>query len=152
MVRKKLGFENELRIPIVELLDVFSVVLNNFNYEIVSDHELPADRHAETEIMSGTIRIKESIYERACNGEGRDRMTVAHEIAHYLMLRVFGFKLYRNVGKREIKSFESPEWQAKCFAGEFMISHALTAAMEPEEIADKCGVSFEAALYQHDHR
>lgn len=152
VLREFLGLENELWIPIVELLDVLSEIFSDFSYEIVRDIELPSDTHAETDIRTGHIRIKESVYLRACNGEGRDRMTIAHEIGHYFTLCFCGFSLQRNFKRQEVKSYNDPEWQAKCFAGEFMVAHHLTGNMDVTQIVEACGVSNEAAKYQYNHR
>ena len=152
ILRKNLGLENELWVPIVEILDVLVEVLDGFSYEIVPDNELPPGTHAETDIRPGHITIKESVYERACNGEGRDRMTIAHEIGHFFTLCFCGFKLQRNFSKRKVKHFNDPEWQAKCFAGEFLVPYHLTKNMDTMEIVEACGVSFDAADYQLNHR
>ena len=152
ILRKHLGLDNELKIPIVELLDIFSEIFDDFSYEIVSDDSLPPEIHAETNIKTGHISIKESVYERACDGEGRDRMTIAHEIGHYFTICFCGFKLQRNFKNEKIPAFKDPEWQAKCFAGEFMMGHNLIANMSLRDIYTSCGVSLDAAKYQYDHR
>ena len=152
LLRDKLGLENTLRIPIVHLLDVFAEILPDFSYEIVSDDWFVDEVHADTDIRTGHIRIKESVYDGACDGKGRDRMTIAHEIGHHFTLCVLGFKLTRRYGYSDPMPYEDPEWQAKCFAGEFMISHKLTHKMTPQEISERCGVSLDAAKYQFKHR
>ncbi len=151
-LRRFLKLENEPRVPIVELLDVFTQVFEDFNYEIVPDYALPSGVHAETDIRTGHITIKESVYEGACDGEGRDRMTIAHEIGHYFTLSFCGFSLQRNYSHQKVKPYNDPEWQAKCFAGEFMVPHHLTNDMSPDEIVEACGVSYDAASYQYNHR
>ena len=151
-LRKKLGVDNELRIRIEALLDVLAEIFEDFSSEIICDNELPPNIHADTDIRTGHIRIKESVYEGACDGDGRDRMTIAHEIAHYFTLCFCGFRLQRNFNHKIVKSYYDPEWQAKCFAGEFMIPYHLTGNMDPNEIVDACGVSYEAAVYQYTHR
>ena len=83
ILRKFLKLENEKYFPITELLDVLSEIFDNFSYEIVEDNELPFGTHADTNTLTGHIRIRESVYEGACNGNGRDRMTIAHELGHY---------------------------------------------------------------------
>lgn len=148
-LRNRLGLNNELWVPIVELLDVFSEIFNDFSYEIVLDDALPKGVHADTDVRTGHIRIKESVYEGACNGKGRDRMTIAHEIGHYFTLCFCGFKLQRNFNSSKVPTYQDPEWQAKCFAGEFMISRHLTHKMNPKEIAKACGVSLDAAKVQN---
>lgn len=105
ILRKHLHLEDTLYFPIVELLDVFSKIFDDFNYEIVEDSALPEKVHADTDIRTGHIRIKESIYYGACNGEGRDRMTIAHEIGHFFTLCFCGFKLERNFDENELPAY-----------------------------------------------
>ena len=150
-IRKTFHLEKTLWIPIVEMLDVFSDIFDNFSYEIVEDEKMDKGVHAETNIQTGEILIKESIYEGACRGNGRDRMTIAHELGHFITICLYGFHLYRNFEDSD-KIYTDPEWQAKCFAGEFMIDYSLTKGMSDEEIAKKCGVSIEAAKYQSVHQ
>ncbi len=146
-LRSKFHLDNAVYFPIVELLEIMPEYFKKFSYEIVSDDELPASKHAETDIITGHIKIKQTVYNRACAGEGRDRMTIAHEIAHYLTICVYGFKLSRSFSKPQ--SFEDPEWQAKCFAGELMIPKHLVEKMNPQQMATACGVSYDAAKYQY---
>lgn len=146
LLRNILQLDGVLYFPIVELLEILPEYFPGFSYEIVSDDELPAGNHAETDVMNWRISIKETVYNRACAGEGRDRMTIAHEIAHFITLCVCGFKLARSFNKP--KAFEDPEWQAKCFAGELMIPKHLIGDMTPKQVASACGVSYDAAIYQ----
>ena len=55
----------------------------------------------------------------------------------------------RNFEGGKIRSFEDPEWQAKCFAGELLIPAHLVGDLTPEEISEKCGVSYDAAVVQY---
>lgn len=152
LFRQMLGLENYIRMPVVELLELLPDIFDRFSSEIVSNDTFPPGTHAETDIQTGHITIAEEVYERACNGEGRDRMTIAHEIGHFLMLDICGFKLQRRFYGQEVKQFNDPEWQAKCFAGELLVPYHLTQNMTAEEIAKACGVSLEAADYQLKHR
>lgn len=86
ILRDHLHLSDVLYFPIVELLDVLTELFDDFNYEIVEDNAMQKKVHADTDIRTGHIRIKESVYEGACAGEGRDRMTIAHEIGHYFTL------------------------------------------------------------------
>lgn len=150
LLRKYLGLENELYFPIVEILDLFVIIFDHFSYEIVEDSELPEDVHADTNVRTGHIRIKQTVYDRACAGEGRDRMTIAHEIGHYFTLCFCGFQLQRNFDSAaEVPSYMDPEWQAKCFAGELMIPAHLVGNMSPDQISASCGVSEAAARFQY---
>lgn len=149
LLRYKLGLEDEIYFPIVELLDVLCEMFPKFSYEIVEDSLLPRNVHADTDVMHHHIRIKESVYEGAVNGNGRDRMTIAHEIGHYFTLCFCGFRFQRNFKKEPVPTYKSPEWQAKCFAGELLVDYQLAKNMKPFEIMESCGVSIDAANYQY---
>ena len=148
--RDKLGLHDCLYFPIVELLDLMCEMFKGFSYEIVPDSEFPPGVHADTDIIKQHIRIKESVYEGAVNGNGRDRMTIAHEIGHYFTLCFCGFTFQRNFSQIEILPYRSPEWQAKCFAGELLVPAHLTYNMTPWDIETSCGVSSLAARYQYN--
>ena len=148
--RDSLGLHDFLYFPIVEILDIMCNLSKGFSYEIVSNSALPPNIHAEIDIINKHISIKENVYDSAAKGNGRDRMTIAHEIGHYITICICGFKLHRIFNNNCLKSMSvSPEWQAKCFAGELLIPAHLTNNMQPKEIADKCGVSLTAATYQY---
>lgn len=147
--RDYLHLHDVLYFPIVEILDVMCDLFDGFSYEVVPDSDLPPNVHAETDIINKHISIKESVYDGAANGNGRDRMTIAHEIGHYITICICGFKLHRIFNNRSLAKTMSPEWQAKCFAGELLIPAHLTNNMLPKEIVDKCGVSLPAATYQY---
>lgn len=110
----------------------------------------PTNVHADTDVIHHHIRIKESVYDGAINGNGRDRMTIAHEIGHYLTLCFYGFKFQRNFKKEKIPAYKSPEWQAKCFAGELLVDYELMKNKTIAEIEELCGVSHAAAQYTQE--
>ncbi len=147
-IRKALRLDKQLYFPIVELLDVLEETLDGFSYLIIPDDELPPNKHADTNVYTGEIRIKESVYNGARRGNGRDRMTIAHEFSHFMTLCFLGMKLSRTIGGERIKSYEDPEWQAKCLAGELLIPYTLTIGMTTGKIVEKCGVSYSAAEYR----
>lgn len=152
LFRKMFRFENSLYFPVVEILDILTEVFSpKFSYEIVNDDELPENTHADIDIATGHIRIKESVYIGACEGKGRDRMTIAHEIGHFMTLRLFCYKLERNFRKEKCPSYRDPEWQAKCFAGELLVPAHLVKDLSPGQIAKECGVSIDAAMFQYRH-
>ena len=151
-LRKRIGLENRMYFPIVEMLDVFAEIFSGeFSYEIVEDNEFSEDTHADTDILKKHIRIKESVYDGACEGNGRDRMTIAHELGHYLTLCQYGFKLQRNFSKNDVPPYRDPEWHAKCFAGELLVPIHLVEDLSPRQIANQCGVSLDAAKIQYQH-
>lgn len=75
-------------------------------------------------------------------------MTLAHELGHFLLHDGITLGLARVGGAEQIPIYCDPEWQASAFAGEFLVDHDLIRSMTPEEVADKCGVSLQAARIQ----
>lgn len=150
-IREILGCSDKPWFPIVEIFEKVMVKIDpEFDWEIVRFEDMP-DRHAETRPEENKIYIREDIYEGACDGNGRDRMTIAHEIAHYLLHRHQKPSYARAFDDNKLPPYRSAEWQAKAFAGELLVSKKLCKDMTEIEIADKCGVSFDAAQYQYSN-
>ncbi|WP_114192496.1 ImmA/IrrE family metallo-endopeptidase [Edaphovirga cremea] len=105
--------------------------------------------HGLTYPQENRLILREDIYEGALNGNGRDRMTAAHELGHLLLHKNIAFA--RAAPGVNIRAFESSEWQAKCFSGELLVpaTHsAVFKTMPAEKVAIVCGVSVDAARYQ----
>lgn len=147
-LRRQLGAANCLWFPILEVVEqVFPRMDPDYFFQVVEQAELGSSHGlTEREGDSVTIKIRDDIYERAYREEGRDRGTVAHEAGHYLMHAKCP-SLHRHFGG-ELKSFEDPEWQAKCFQGELLIPRELVRGMAAHQIVEQCGVSLDAAQYQ----
>jgi Zn-dependent peptidase ImmA (M78 family) len=148
IVRKKMGYNNVLYFPIMQLLEhKMPTWFEGFHYEVVLLSDFPSNIHAETDIKEKVIRIREDVYNGAVNNVGRDRMTIAHEIAHYILLVVNGVKLYRSFQDSKPVAYRDPEWQAKALAGEILCGSHLIKGMPAYLIEQKCGISEKAAEY-----
>lgn len=148
-IRRTIGFENIPRFPVVVFLEnIMPILFPGFYYEIVPESELGANKHGDTDVVNKCIRIREDVYNGALTSCGRDRMTIAHEIAHYILLVVCGVKFARSFDETSIPTYQDPEWQAKALAGELMCAAHLISDMFPSQISEECGVSFDAAEYQ----
>lgn len=147
-VRKTLGLESVLYFPVLPFLErVMPILFPEFHVEIVPEEDFPPNKHADTDVANHVISIREDIYEGAVAGVGRDRMTIVHEISHYLLMVVCGVKFSRAFGDAPVKTYCDPEWQAKALAGEIMCPNNLIGTMSVDEIAEQCGVSESAARY-----
>ena len=147
-IRKILGQENTLYFPAVEVLEFLQEFDKDAYFEIVTKDELNPGEHAITDIVHKVIKIREDVYEGACNGNGRDRMTIVHEFAHFVLLCIFGFQLARTFDNKKIPAYMDPEWQAKCLAGEMMMDSDLIKNLTVDNIVKGCGVSYKAAKLQ----
>lgn len=149
-LRKRLGLENTMRVDILYLAEnIFPILFQKYGYNfMVLSKEEMGRNHGLTNPKSGQVMIREDIYEGACKGVGRDRMTIAHELGHFLLHDGITLGLARVDPAENIPCYCDPEWQAKAFAGEFLMSADLISHMSPEEIARECGVSVQAAECQ----
>ncbi len=144
--RHLLGIDNVLRVNSVRILELaMPELFEGFSYEIVPKEAFPSKRHADTDVVNRVVRIREDIYEKACEGDGQARMTVMHEIAHYLLIVVCGVRFFRSFADETVKPFADPEWQAAALAGEIMCDARLIRSMTPAQIKRTCGVSAAAA-------
>lgn len=147
-IRRIIGCYETIDFPVLYFFEFIMPILRpGYDWEIVSQDEL-GDDHGKTLPMRNKILIREDVYDRAEAGEGRDRMTIIHECFHLLQHADQEVAFARTFNSSELKPYESSEWQAKAFAGELLIPKHLCQGMTLSQIADTCGVSYEAARYQ----
>ena len=152
--RRKINLKGSF-LDVIGLLDLLPNLFpgKNIAYDVMDDitwdKKLNKNAHAFYRLDKRIIYIRESIFERACQGKGRDRFTIAHEIAHAMLLDEAKINFNRYSGK--LPCYKDPEWQANCLAGELLIPYELCKDMSVDEIVKKCGVSYEAARYQKSH-
>lgn len=146
-IRQALGFDAIPYIDIEKLLDfILPKAMPGFAYDI-RPHEDMGNNHGLADPENRFIVLREDVHERACDGHGRDRLTVIHEFGHLLLHPKDRLVLRRGEGKP--KSYCDPEWQANCFAGEFLVAFTLlNGCKSAAEAASMFGVSQDAAQYQ----
>jgi Zn-dependent peptidase ImmA (M78 family) len=120
-------------------------------FKVVNDAELGGD-DGLTEFKGNevTITVKRSIFELARVGDGRSRMTLAHELGHAVMH--YGEAKHRGTGVfgptalSRISPEESAEHQAKVFGSAFLIDDKVAAELgDAVEVSVEFGVSLTAA-------
>lgn len=144
-IKAIIGANGDLFFPVTHFLEnVLPLIDDEFQYEYVDKKEMPDGTYAFYNPKTNKMTIREDVYEGACNGVGRDRFTIAHEIGHYF-LHADELVVARN--KNSIyKAYTDPEWQANKFAAELLIPSDLTRHMSVQDIAERCGVSLQAAM------
>lgn len=143
--------QSDLKVDIIKILDRLHEYDEDFFYEIVEDEELK-DKYAETFSDQSRMRIRESTYLGAIMGNPRDRFTLTHELAHYLLhdsKSVLGLARSKD-DSNPTPAFRRAEWQANVFAGEFMALYDLTKDFSALEICEKCGMSEAASQIQYE--
>lgn len=156
IVRRILQIPNEEAVDVIKCLDVLTLKFSkhNFNYIILSDNDeiFSKNEEAKTDLISGTIFIKESVYYEACTKKCcRANFTIAHEIGHFVlhhMLNLMNFA--RSTNETKAKIYEDPEWQANSFACEFLMPYDQCYYLTPKEIRRRYRVTYAAASIRYE--
>ncbi len=129
--------------PYINICKLYEVLqeLGVLWFEVVEDYEL-GDEEARTYPNAKLIKIKNTVYEAAANGDGRARFTLAHELGH--------LDLHKNqepaFSRGDHQVYEDSEWQADTFASEFLMdSRMINSTDTAQDLVEKFGVSYTAA-------
>lgn len=135
--------------PIIEFLELgMPSFFKGFVFE-VRDSTLMGSNHGLTIPSENAIVLREDVYERACEGRGRDRFTAAHELGHYIMHRNAPFKYHRAESGR-LPAYKDSEWQANRFAGALLMPEAkMIVCRSLAEVSERFGVTLDAAKVQN---
>lgn len=135
--------------PIIEFLELgMPQFFDGFIFEVGTMAQMGSN-HGLTIPAENVIRLREDVYERCCEGRGRDRFTAAHELGHYLMHRNAPIKFHRAEQGR-LPAYLDSEWQANRFAGGLLMPEPLMRACNSlHEVTQRFGVSWDAASYQN---
>ncbi len=132
-------------VDIVNLIEnIIPYYDSSFEWEICSAREMQFKAYAYYYSGINKLVIDERTYQGACNGIGRDRFTLAHEVGHYI-LHGDQAVLQRVSSDTPIPIFQDPEWQANTFASEFLAPYNEIIGMKEEQICQLYGLSMEAS-------
>jgi IrrE N-terminal-like domain len=149
---RKIGLERQIRPDMMTVISKLKHVVPSFNYRRVPDEEMPeAEAHWYSEDFE--LSMRESVFVGMRRGEPRARMTVAHELSHYLLAHK-GY-LNRNVTKSNaemsVQRIVNQESEARrtapiILAPEYLVPEGATA----EEIVSTFGLSQQAAVIRKE--
>lgn len=89
--RKIFGLEETLRFPIVQFIEWILPELG-LDFEVVPIEEL-GNAYGVTHTQKGIMTIREDVYDRAVDGNARDRFTLCHELGHFYYILQRGLVL-----------------------------------------------------------
>ena len=141
--RSKLGLRDVPLFPVIEVLEHILDFKLGVNFFVRSKREMGA-AEGGTDPNGKFIILREDVYQGACDGNGRDRFTVSHEIGHLVLHS--GIPLARATPETTVKAYCLSEPQANQFAAALLMpAHFFTKSDTPELVKDRHGTSHEAA-------
>lgn len=148
LIRQMDGSQDSLFFNIVRFLEIKLPSIDpSFNFRVKPKEEM-GECHGITYPDRNEIQIRQDVYERAIDGSGRDRLTLAHELGHLILHEKENISYARMEDGADLPRYRNPEWQADAFGGELLMPHDLIKGLDADEIKDSCKVSRKAALCQ----
>ena len=141
-----------------KLIDKFP---NNLYYRILPDDEFETNVMAEL-VPEGNdvycIKIRETVYEKAVNGDRASLGFICHEMCHFILIHIFdagpvmylnksGLAYARSFKDKELPRYKSMEWQAMALCGEIMIPYEKCKDYSFKQIVSRTYSSDEQTKY-----
>lgn len=140
LIRKNYGIKT-IKFPVLEFLERIEDLTNDeVSYIVEEDAMFDKNVMAYIEFFKDNenycIHIRESVYVNAYSGKHADIGFIMHEICHYFMIGILGFKPNENVcyTTKKIPTYKSAEWQAMALCGELMIPYDKCKNKTPKQI------------------
>ena len=166
LVRKMFNVRT-IKFPVMKVLDKLEKKFSDNLYYCVEE-----DDYFEKGVMSELeteeyenhfcIRIRQSVYDKALQGDGASIGFICHEMCHFILIYVFGIGPRKYIGvdgisyarciESRIKpSYKSMEWQCMALCGELMIPYDKCKNFSLDEIINKTNSSKRQAQYFISH-
>ena len=145
MLREATNYNDTAFFPVVHFIESILPSIDSEFSLVIEDINSMGACHGLACPEEKCIKLREDVYERAIQGIGRDRFTVAHELGHYLLHDDNNVTLARMEKNKKIEHFRDPEWQANTFAAELLVPLNLIDTQNIYEIAENFGVSNQVA-------
>lgn len=151
-LREMLILKPEDSINFLFYLDIMTFMFKEYNFEYIvleDDNRIFKEKdEAHTNIKTGTIYIKESVFANLSVPSSRSNFTIPHELGHFFLHYLNGPVLSRNTKPEKV--YENPEWQANQFAAELLMPYEVVKNLSIEEIYLKYNVSYQAAKNRYE--
>lgn len=148
VLRRELGLETQNRPDLRTVIERLAAHFRHFSYQQIPDADMPA-AEAQWDARKGVLRISENIAAVMQRGEPRARMMIANEIGHFAMQHsgARNRSTAQATAGRLMLEAKKEESEARRFAAMFLAPNYLLSATDTvEDIADRFGLSFEAAM------
>lgn len=146
-IRVQFSLAGKPEFPVMDFLErVLDHKLGAVRLEIESEEDM-GDYEGLTDPNGQFIALREDVYYKAWEGDGRARFTVAHELGHYFLHT--GQPMARASSRVKTPPFRLSEPQANQFAAELLMPRGFISAHDTmHTIAQRHHVSLDAARHR----
>lgn len=143
-IRVQFSLASKPEFPVMEFLErVLDQKLSAVRLEIESEKEM-GQYEGLTDPDGRFIALREDVYYKAWDGDGRARFTVAHELGHFFLHT--GRPMARASSRVKVASYRLSEPQANQFAAEILMPRNFIVQQDNvHTLAARHGVSLDAA-------
>lgn len=152
-VRSFFNIDPRKAFPILPFIEnVVPEYVEGFTFAILEDDDFEESIFTDFNPIEKQLRCRESVYQKAFEGDGASRGHLCHELGHIFLHRNQGAVLTRGfMGSRRHAKYEDSEWQASTFERELLIPFGqLTTEMTTDEIAKRYETSEQLASISLD--
>jgi Zn-dependent peptidase ImmA (M78 family) len=149
---KNIGLEHQVRPDMMTVISKLKRVVPTFAYRRVPDHKMP-DAYAQWNSDDFELRMRESTFIGIQRDEPRARMSVAHELSHYLHRHkgLLNRSLQKSGTEVEVQRYINQESEARrtapiILAPEYLIPEYATVDI----VETKFGLSHQAAVLRKE--
>jgi Zn-dependent peptidase ImmA (M78 family) len=149
---RRLGLEFQDRPDMMTIIVKTKAAFPGFNYKRVPDSQM-ASEEAQWDSETWTLAMRESVFEAMQRGEPRARMTLAHELSHFLLEHkgIRNRSISPKTCEKAVRSVRNDEAEAKRCAPIILApEHLASDDVSRDELTEKFGLSNQAALLRHE--
>lgn len=147
-----IGLEHQVRPDIMTVISKLKHVVPSFGYRRVPDAEMP-DADAQWSSDDFEVSMRESVFVGMQRGDPRARMTVAHELSHYLLGHqgLLNRSAVKSIAEISVRSIISQEAEARRLAPIILApEHLIPDPASIDDLTAMFGLSQQAAAIRRD--
>jgi hypothetical protein len=147
-----IGLEHQVRPDMMTIISKLKHVVPSFGYRRVPDAEMP-DADARWSSDDFEISMRESVFVAMQRGDPRARMTVAHELSHYLLEHkgLLNRGAVKSISELSVQRIIAQEAEARRLAPIILSpEHLIPDPASIDDLVTMFGLSHQAALIRKD--
>jgi hypothetical protein len=149
---RRIGLEFQACPDLMTIINKLKVAIPGFDYARVPDRQMP-EAEAQWDSEKQLLRMRESVFQAMQRGEARARMSIAHELCHYIFRHqgVLNRSVVKTISERAVPRVRHAESEARRAAAVLLApEHLVPDDVSVDALIDVFNLSNEAALFRKE--